>query len=305
MPEEPERWEKYGFPDPTFYPSYLPFVGLCKALNERLSWYGYQMDLPDYFNGSRDGKTAINYIYEFDTYLALLGLHRYINPDKYDELVPSSNPDDIDIYWTFEDLLLTGADGVEEDIVFTYPRNRSLLAPNWCAKWLRQRYKIINLLKYRPILCSFQSIGGMGLANNSKSDAWLNAVNSSVESPDDRLVGSMECHDPNYAYTTYYCSFRSTSKCWVYPGQQLPNNSDFYLVCNVENTLGDFNSFGLDLSVGLNRIKANDSKVFIESGPVPYPSQWDSQPDYGASWYAGHIAYADFSEFFNFKEPDE
>ena len=74
MPEEPERWEKYGFPDPTFYPSYLPFVGLCKALNERLSWYGYQMDLPDYFNGSRDGKTAINYIYEFDTYLALLGI---------------------------------------------------------------------------------------------------------------------------------------------------------------------------------------------------------------------------------------
>ena len=154
MAEIPDSWEKYGFPDPTFFPPYKPYAGLIKAYNERCSVCGrYPYSVPVFFSKivgveyETSLPSTVSYILGnfFDDNLRYLAPY-FVNPDK----VPAA--DTIQkCMWTWDDLLLAGADGIKNNIIcWIGDYSLSSCVPLWPVKWIIQRYKMINLLRYHP-----------------------------------------------------------------------------------------------------------------------------------------------------------
>ena len=140
---DPNSWQDCGFPNIHFRTAYLPWVGLVKALNERLAIVqAQQREVPGYF--TRQIVKMLYYCDEFDRFglqSAVGGNRLFVNPDK----IPSATSV-YDCYWTYSDLLLAAAGGVEGDIVTTNIHH--LLMPEFPVKWAIQRYNAINLLRY-------------------------------------------------------------------------------------------------------------------------------------------------------------
>ena len=141
-----ESWEKYGFPDPRFHQGYLPYVGLCKAYTERakaVNEHAGEYPYPDYFTRINPGNNTYYFFNNFDQ--SLYGFCRnFVNPDKITGASSYSQ-----CFWTFEDLLLAAAGGVESEILWTFYDVNPLMV-QFPAKWAIQRHNAINLLRYVP-----------------------------------------------------------------------------------------------------------------------------------------------------------
>ena len=144
---DPNSWEDCGFPNINFRMGYLPWVGLAKAVNERLAAaekWGIRQTVPGYF--TRRSVDMIYYCIDFDRFALPHTVYAadrpFINPDK----IPSATNWE-DCKWTYSDLLLAAAGGVEADIV-TADNRHDMLLPEFPVKWALQRYNAINLLRY-------------------------------------------------------------------------------------------------------------------------------------------------------------
>ena len=132
-----DNWEAYGFPDDlTFRTPYIPWVGLIKALNERIeARNGTPMDIPEYFTeyGGMYWESsyweAWNQVYWVS----------YVNPDKISSAEKYS-----DCFWTPEELGQAALDGEDEVNVTSFMR------PRYSVKWAIWQYNQINLLRYVP-----------------------------------------------------------------------------------------------------------------------------------------------------------
>lgn len=148
-----DSWQNYGFPNISFRTAYLPWVGLVKALNERLdaatgTAHGGRMPVPGYFTPR--SFEMIHYCDYFDNSFlqyAVMGGRKFVNPDKIPSATSAS-----DCYWTFSDLLLAAAGKSEGDVVTPYDA-KDMLMPDIPVKWASQRYNAINLLRYA--FCNF------------------------------------------------------------------------------------------------------------------------------------------------------
>ena len=156
MADIPDSWEKYGFPNPNLWAPYKPFVGLIKAHNERCRVGGAEYVIPDFFSKIilnendrlRELPQAVRgRLGTLDQYI-LAQAPSFVNPAK----IPTASSIG-ECFWTTDDLLLAGADGVEDDIIcfadgYYFPSSFSFV-PLWPVKWAIQRYKQINLLRYQ------------------------------------------------------------------------------------------------------------------------------------------------------------
>ena len=144
---EPNSWEDCGFPNIHFRTAYLPWVGLVKALNERVRTAPYlQLPVPGYFTPIPEKMFLTCYRFDNEGLIwavSQFNNQRFINPDKIQPPDPSLN----DCLWTLPDLLLAAAGGIEEDIV-TSNDPADILMPEFPVKWAIQRYNAINLLRY-------------------------------------------------------------------------------------------------------------------------------------------------------------
>lgn len=314
MPEQPETWEKYGFPDPTFRTPYLPYVGLCKALNERANYNGEGEDIieiPDKFS-CFDSSVWFYLLYAFDTAFTKVAVSgAYVNPEKYDDLDEDS--DVSDMCWTWEDLLLAGADGVEADVIDLNANPPPKLLPNWSAKWAKQRYKMLNLLRYPVVDAQYTyKIGQSGHQSTTKHEAYQNAVsNSSLFGP----VSSGPFSQFYGVHTSPQIYFAEIYKMIKF-APVLPIgflNIDAWAVANIIrlNDSAGFNAFGLDITLGWNKWTAVNGSYIDSPDLPPYISAWDSVDDIyvgfdsGAGEQNNALCYADFNPVFNFKEDDE
>ena len=146
MEDIPDSWEKYGFPDPTFRPIHKPYEGLIKAYNERYSVCRYPspITVPAYFSVITTDRLVLpstaQYILSlFDDHIRLLT-----------EKVPAAETLR-DCMWTWNELMLAGADGIEDDIIWAEKSYNFISGiPTWPVRWIIQRYTMLNLLRYYP-----------------------------------------------------------------------------------------------------------------------------------------------------------
>ena len=311
-----ENWQKYGFPDPTLYPPYLPYVGLIKALNERRTIAGFNpVPVPDYFDlfDVQNGRIWDMLRYTIDDRIKDLKSY-YIKPDKYDSLDEHSSTSDM--FWTWNELLEAAAD--REEIIFTETSDWTRLTPRLPAEWAIQRYRMINLLKYRPILATGDVVyGWTPTIASSKEKAYNDAINNTIQhnfvSPSARI----QCR--GYGTTGYALSFELCKRCSAVLPAGITHAADAYLIGYAQNEYNSefFDNLGSNIHHGWNRFKADSNGVFINLPIIPYPVQWNTRDDYSGSWVLcynglsvslysrGYLAFADFNDTFTFKEVTE
>lgn len=137
-----ENWQGYGFPDDIMFRTpYLPWVGIIKALNERLAAMNQTpMDLPEYFTKyggmiwASDYSNAFGRLFPWSPWGKSL---YYVNPDKI-----SSATRYRDCFWDRGDLEQAALNG-EFLINVT-----SFMRPKYSVKWAKWQYNQINLLRY-------------------------------------------------------------------------------------------------------------------------------------------------------------
>lgn len=134
-----DNWEAYGFPDDiTFRSPYLPWVGIIKALNERIAALNvdYAVEIPEYFTVY--GGMA----WESDFWMGwncIWQNNRFVNPDKI-----SSAASYRDCFWEYDELSNAALNGEDEVNVTSFMR------PLYSVKWAIWQYNQINLLRYLP-----------------------------------------------------------------------------------------------------------------------------------------------------------
>ena len=311
----PENWQKYHFPDPTFCTPYLPFLGLVKALNERITAEvppeaGGPMDEPEKF-------TDMNLLYSdnahytlrlFDENLASTAGY-YVNTAKYDNLDANSRTDDL--LWTWEELTQAAGGGEWLDTFSDYK-----LTPDFPAKWAKQRYNAVNLLRYGIIDYKFEWIAGNSSYNATKLEAYQHAFANATRNLSDFIGNSFLGYD-----TGGDAIFAMVEQCRkFYPDPPAGINlSDFWAVgyaapwtWEQEPQYEIFDPLGANVVLGWNRIKAQNGYFIKADQNYAYPSGWDSVSgrDYEIGWMFNDkntgnldvLCYADFNPIFNFKE---
>ena len=289
-----ESWEKYGFPDPHLATPYYPFVGLVKALNERLELIGGEpFDLVDSEFFQPYATIPLGLLNSLDSTIMVTG-EQFINPDRFD-LLDDTLPAD-NMRYTRKDLLLLGAEGIEENIIspslswgFTH------LAPNWSAEWAIQRYRIINAMRYKRI--TDISIVNLSYTVGRGSNA-AEAYNDFIA----KYPGELLTLPYPTAHTYFYSGdFSGEYFDRVETGIGLDSWFVTYAIPN-STTRETFYSFGSGITPGWNRIKADRNGVFFrQEYPPPLAKQgWTST--LGNNWGYGCYAYADFNDTFTFKE---
>ena len=135
MPDA-ESWGKYGFPDGlTFRSPYLPGVGLCKALNERLDAVELsRFTVPEYFTPY----PGMSFTESLRSKIGYAAVNGFVNPDN----IQSAN-NYYECFWGSE-FFRTAADGEDMDEL------NNILRPEFSIKWAVWMYNAINLLRYVP-----------------------------------------------------------------------------------------------------------------------------------------------------------
>ena len=307
-----ENWQAYGFPNPTFRTAYKPFVGLCKATKERArasGTSGVQMDIPDWF-APQSPESAFSLCFHIDQAIIEM-VNGFVNHEKYADLDADSELDDM--LWNWEDLLLAGADGEESEIINLYANPPPRLLPEWSAKWAKQRYKMLNLLRYGTVPFEVEYIYGEAYQQHPKYAAYSTAFATA------RTVIQNEY--PPYSmfsgYGDYYgnAEIAQTRKFYPVPPDGT-NLTDFWAVGFVRPTDSEtaFDPLGSGLSEGWNQIHAQNGYFLNTAQNYPYPAGWESviAEGYNIGWtiFDGPegndavLVYADFNPIFNFKEEE-
>lgn len=142
MPDN-ESWEKYGFPDDIMFRTpYLPWVGLIKALNERLQALNLAlMDIPEYFTIYGGMAWESNYSAAWSHILTKTdgkgNKMSYVNPAKIASAARYN-----DCFWTSTELEQEALNGEEKVNVTSFMR------PKFSVKWAVWQYNQTNLLRY-------------------------------------------------------------------------------------------------------------------------------------------------------------
>lgn len=290
-----ESWEQFGFPDPTLYPAYLPFVGIAKALNERISAIGGidphgPVVIPDVFDPSR----ALSSMMDVDQKLNIV-CRSYIRPDKFPQIDYPG-----DLFWKPDELYLAAADGISENVIYTDVNKRSMLNFLYPVEWLKQRYKMINLLRYKRIDNEISSFYSEDENGATKEESFNNALSKKRVAYDDRL----RCRFEGAKGTGWYrVAFGLLKSCSVFQFSQL-NSKNPVLIFHVA-PYGVFQSFGHNVTLGWNRIPADENGVFLDIDSIPFPDGWTND-HFICGWDSdrNHLSYADFNDSFNFKAPE-
>lgn len=218
--------------------------------------------------------------------------------------------------WTWEELLLAGADGDEDNIIdLTGESNYGNvnLIPNWPAKWAKQRYKMINLLRFARIYkMDIEEIyGWTSTMQNTRKQAYESAINNTIPSEAVNISSKVSCNEYEMYGNMYYgMDFYFCKKC----KPTLPTNvTDSWLVgyFHSQHALRPFDPLGSSFKRGWNKVQTDINGYFINgSSTIPYPAAWDRVDDYEGGWSSyeskngspGCLIYADFNPLFNFKE---
>ena len=290
-----ESWEKYGFPDPHLATPYYPFVGLVKALNERRELSGGKpYDIPEFFQ--HYATSAHGLLNSLDAAIMNTG-ETFINPDKFDLLTDSSPADSM--RYTMQDLLLIGAEGIEENIISPSFLGFTHLVPSWSAEYAIQRYRIINAMRYKRIY-------DISIVNGSYTSGRGSTITEAYNDFLSKYPEEIRTFSYPEAFTSPYTDSNSSSfTVWYFDRVETSIGHDAWFVTYAKtnsSNAGVFYSFGSGITPGWNRIKADRNGVFFrQEYPPPMAKQgWSST--LGNSWGYGYYAYADFNDTFNFKE---
>lgn len=314
MSENTECWEKYGFPDPHLCPPFLPLEGLKKAIIERGGSFSH---FPEKFQ-PMTGPLAIS----IETAMELIdnairNLIRnvyFLNPDKLTDFSDYQNPY-VDFRWNWNDLLLAGADGIEEDIIetddplITGHSTRGLaFGPQFPVRYLIQRYKMINLLKYRQIQTSSDNVYGRDIEEGSTASLYERYLRilPNLEPDESYWPGSPHARFSVGPYQTYVHLWVTRSCKAVFPEGISGRNSSYmigfyqplwYYIEDLSLTGGVIDHWGWNFHT------ADQNGVFCTFDfsnvqPLFDGAGWQRQPGMA-------MAFTDYSELYNYKEVSE
>ena len=359
-------WEYYGFPDPALMTSRIPYLGLLRAFAERHLYvldlykkYGDTIRYPRHSPYSMIHYMNINNLdYELIFTSGSAGLSRLVVDNRYlnidtDEFTPldlydmfagfdqrldwlskiylnqnklngiENISDQSDLTWTLDDLLLAAADGQQNAIIKYVDK----LEPELSLRWIRQRYKALNLLRYIPIAYNIRRLYGYGPRSGKAGtviDAY-HAARSDVkeDSPASYLYVDVRSGFPkvwNDFNSGYYSAISCFSECG--PVQEdIPENSESWLIANFKGSGSTRESFGLTLGkiqYGWNALKAEngvfltyditqiqDAEIPVVTGQISETKSVGWKPDSRIGGGYQIYAYADFNHSFYFKEEEE
>lgn len=309
-------WEAFGFPAPGFMPVWKPSEGLMKALAERqLPFAGEwdfdviaeenQLDLLQSFGRGQD------WCRSFDRRLKQTAV-RYLNHLKATEQSNWSELYDLsEVMWTWDDLMLTAADGEEDAIA---DPEKGDLSPDWNLTWLLQRKKAIDLLLYAPVPHLYDYLSGSTHTGIPSSVAESIAAALSGMTPGQSgglpatYVQNIYGPDHGWREGSYCCNVAVTRKIYAQLPEGLDPDGNVYLVIKVTGADGSDESFSGcgTLSPGVNLLTADKDGVFIEfeetdlAGVAGTPTR-DHETSGG--WRSTFCtAFADYTDIFHFKE---
>ena len=306
MAEEPECWEKYGFPDPHLCPPYLPLEGLKKAIIER---GGSFRNFPEQFRPMY----AESAMQSIDN--AIRNLIRdvyFLNPAKLDAIEDYMISDQ-EFKWTWEDLLLAGADGIEEDIIETddpmiigHSTRGLKFGPQLPVRYLIQRYKMINLLKYQSISCEYDNVTGRDYDPDSSAtlnERYLRIVPNLQ--PDQSYHGEQPFAELQVGSYYTYVFLSLTRSCRPAFPQGISGRNASYLIGYYRPWYSHTQlalSGGVIDHWGWNFHKADKDGVFFHFDFNNVQTLFDYAGWYSDFWYRG--VFTDYSELYKFKEEE-
>ncbi|MBR4666628.1 MAG: hypothetical protein IKO93_22365 [Lentisphaeria bacterium] len=311
MDQEPESWEKYGFPDPTLCPPFLPLEGLKKAIIER---GGSFARFPEKFQSmsGRNGYGIESTMEFIDRALkALIQNNYFLNPDKLTDFSDYQNPG-ADFRWNWNDLLLAGADGIEDDIIETddplitgYSTRGLAFGPQFPVRYLIQRYKMINLLKYRQIQTYSDNVFGRDVEDGSTASLYERYLRILPNLEPDESYGSnfLGARFDVSQYQIYVRLWVTRSCKAVFP-EGISGRNRSYLIGFYQPRWYYIKELSLTGGVidhwGWNFHTADRNGVFCTFDFSNVQPLFD-----GAGWLSNSyykLAFTDYSELYNFKE---
>ena len=310
MPEETESWEKYGFPDPGLMPLSIPLTGLIKAVLERchVANVGTPLSVPDTFAMANEK----DIMYLIDNALYDLSSLKFWNLDKMQNPPSHESTESSQFYYTWEELLLAGADGHEDEIVIcapydspSYNRQRLRFLPELSLKWIKQRYKMVNLLRYRLYGWSCPCEEFYGYKHTwDPDDTYLSYYLASIN--------NLEPHGTvNFPVSLWGTSNRDVHtirQCKTSIPEQLSGGSDSYLIAFMTGPGNNPDNFGLNgdvIQYGWNFWKTDENGVFFDYDIRQLPIPPDLSHDVGWVPYNGDARQVyDCNQQFYFKEEE-
>ena len=327
-------WQAFGFPNPCLMPCRMPAEGLMKACEERRLPFMTAVDFRDWdirwnnwvaernfthvmerLTHWRYTSVGQSFCVSFDHELKKI-VPSYLNHLKAAQRHFSSISE---IMWTWEELLLAAADNQEEDIAdpgsgynYGYGPPKGDLSVDWNLKWLLQRKKAVDLLRYAPVLYKYDNLSGYCTVDKDKAGmaevierAWAGRRSTSGgrEYMGDLPATRVGLNEYKYSFS---CRIGFAHK--IYP-EYLPAGADphrrIYVMLDVTGIDGTDDSFaasyltpGVNVLPGNNGVLEFDPDDMYESIP-PMPSLNHSS---AAGWKSTACkVFADFTDKFHFK----
>lgn len=320
MSREAERgWKGYGFPAVGFLPVWKPAEGLEQALAERNLPFAAERDAEEsaeeellpFFRETGGGQ---KWSREFDRRLRLTA-GRYLNHLKLGDPTRQENLSDLsDILWTWEELLVAASEDGEKGIADPL---RGTLAPEWNLRWLLQRQRAVNLLRYPSVPYLYDCVYGSTHTGypSSPADAIAAAVAGRRTIPERGLPSTYvrNIYGPDHGWRegSYCCDVQITQKIYASLPEGLVPDGNVYLAMKVTGADGSDTTFscGGRLSVGMNILTADADGVFIEfpdadlSGAAATPGR--DRETFGGWKATACQAFADYGSMFHFKDEEE
>lgn len=263
-----------------------------------------QTDQLDYFATLPEGQ---DFAVKCDMILATLAT-LYFNHLDYPTPAEILRADDLQaVFWTFPKLLQAAAGGRDAHVV-----NPKLgdLSPEWNLKWLIQRQKAVNLLRFAPVKILAESVSGNVHTGepSSPQEALQHAMRGAITGTTSVLGQWIEqIYGPDHGWRegSYCCNAEILSRVSAVLPQGMDGNAAM-LVFDAQPIADGSFAASPAIQQGLNAFKADEQGVFLQlalasfqTGPIPWPTT--DHVTYGGWKAARHVALADYSPIFHFK----
>lgn len=327
-------WNDYGFPDPAFLSTWVPFEGLFKAVLERY--------IPLFvFYGQRDFSVVVlSEDQKLDSEMIL-------NTELFKLFTPIGDPfATLDFYlskicgyylispdnntkWTFSKLLdETAIDGVSYAQDGGGLESRLTMYPRYYVPWACQRQRMVNRLRYFALEST--AVGDIFSSSThngepfSMADCIANAMDRGGVSQGSVIANFVEGiygADHGWPLGSYCCNIHECANVNLFPElsdelrariAELDNSFVSYSIAPAGNEPSNFHPMGFDVALGdysiaLDALSA-DSLLFKRELPyIPLPP---ANPVPGRFTYIGWELrnlrlVLDVSAWFSFKDDEE
>lgn len=305
------EWDNYGFPDPTFCPVWKCAEGLVKAFRERelslklreiTSW---DTEINQILN--KDMFTTLKEFYDdakFDDYFNYFYNFMNVFDSKLYYFIPQSQfYRSTNERYDINALLLDASGGDQTEVIdLLYPDTRNYkFTVDYLAKWLIQRKKALDLLKY-PVYISnhYWPENNMILYR----EYYEGSVGTWVSEKPSVQAG------PVYYGTVSWTILNSTTQ-WAIMTRKIFINPDIVKINGLKYTLLCEYTIGTDYSVlpsivpfvpGNFTLEANSSGVFWEDSEIIDKVWHKDYQIFDGMLDVSHILL-DFSQVFKFYDP--